>query len=161
MDTITSVSVCQLKGNRTRWLVSVTLTSKRKPQYLKSFRNGTYRFTHDQAQALAYIVQTAMNHAVRLAMTADPPAPVAPCLSISYNEHKTKEDSPMTKTEFVTFEIQHHEDFPEVGEIDLNSAATFLSFLDKNNKSIPDIPPEEFMNLWNQLVHDPEVMDIY
>ena len=65
----------------------------------------------------------------------------------------------MTKPEFVSYIIQHHEDFPAVGEIDLAAAETVLGNLD-SKAGLPDMTPEEFMETWNTLVHDPAVMDI-
>lgn len=65
----------------------------------------------------------------------------------------------MDKTEFVTYLIQHAEDYPGVGDITTESAAQIISMLDKRD-SLPAITPDELTSLWNTLVHDPAVMDI-
>ena len=65
----------------------------------------------------------------------------------------------MTKEEFVIYCIQHHEDFPNVGEIDLQSAQIVLENL-APDKSLPIMTAEEFMTTWNALVHDPEVTSL-
>lgn len=70
-----------------------------------------------------------------------------------------KEACPMNKTEYVTFCIQHHEDFPSVGEITLEDAKTAVDNA-YHAPSVPLLTAEEFMILWNQLVHDPAVIRI-
>lgn len=65
----------------------------------------------------------------------------------------------MNQTEFVTYLIQHSEDYPDVGEITTESAAQIISMLDRR-EALPAITPDELTSLWNTLVHDPAVMDI-
>ena len=65
----------------------------------------------------------------------------------------------MNQTEFVTYLIQHAEDYPDVGEITTESAAQILSMLDQR-EALPQITPDELVSLWNTLIHDPAVMDI-
>lgn len=65
----------------------------------------------------------------------------------------------MNKIEFIAYCIQHTEDYPDTGELTLEGAATFLNNL-APNKVIPEITSDEFLQLWNQLVHEPSVMDI-
>lgn len=64
----------------------------------------------------------------------------------------------MTKSEFVTYCIQHHEDFPDVSDISLETARSVVANLDPE-AGLPDISPEEFAEIWNDLVHDPKVME--
>ena len=85
--------------------------------------------------------------------------PIATRLSFRYNEIKTEEENTMNKTEFVTYCIQHSEYFPDVDEIDLETAETILVNLDPS-EDLPSITPEEFVTAWNTLIHDPSVMDI-
>lgn len=76
---------------------------------------------------------------------------------LTFKSNNTEEEPRMTKLEFVTYIIQHHEDFPNTGEITLDTAANILdNIADKRN--VPTISPEELRDLWNQLVHDPDVM---
>lgn len=74
--------------------------------------------------------------------------------------NKEKGTGTMSKEEFITHLIQHAEDFPDTGEIDLAAASAVLANL-VPDKSIPAITPEEFVTLWNQLVHDPNVMNLF
>lgn len=64
----------------------------------------------------------------------------------------------MDKKAFVTYIIQHTEDYPNTDEITLESARQIIDNLDRNEPFIPDITPEDLRDLWNELVHDPEVM---
>lgn len=73
--------------------------------------------------------------------------------------NKEKGTGTMSKEEFITHLIQHTEDFPDTGEIDLAAASSVLANL-VPDKSIPAITPEEFVILWNPLVHDPKVMSL-
>ena len=73
--------------------------------------------------------------------------------------NKEKGSDTMTKEEFITHLIQHAEDFPNTGEIDLAAASAVLANL-VPDKSIPAITQKEFVTLWNQLVHDPKVMSL-
>ena len=65
----------------------------------------------------------------------------------------------MNKEQFVTYIIQHHEDFPNVGEIDLAAAQSVLGNLD-SSAAVPQITPEEFVSTWNALIHDSKVMNV-
>lgn len=70
-----------------------------------------------------------------------------------------KEDHPMSKEEFVIHCIRHSEDYPETGEIDMNTARSVLDNLVPDD-SLPTMTTEEFRSMWNSFVHDPEVMAI-
>lgn len=85
--------------------------------------------------------------------------PLGARLPLRSTMNQNKEEYPMTKPEFVAYMIQHSEDFPDVSEIDLDTARSVLSML-APDKRIPSIAPDEFLDLWNSLVHDPAVMDI-
>ena len=65
----------------------------------------------------------------------------------------------MSKIEFVIHCIQHHEDFPDVGEIGIETAEVVVSNVSKS-KIIPSMTASEFMEAWNVFVHDPKVMHI-
>ena len=73
--------------------------------------------------------------------------------------NKEKGSDTMTKEEFITHLIQHAEDFPDTGEIDLAAARSVLDNLPPC-KDIPTMTPEEFASIWNTLVHDPNVMSL-
>lgn len=84
--------------------------------------------------------------------------PIRSKLTFSSTKRR-KEIHTMTKEEYVTYIIQHTEDFPKTGEISLASAQNML----RNaypSKSIPEITPEEFVSIWNALIHDPKVMTL-
>ena len=68
-----------------------------------------------------------------------------------------KEEYTMSKEKFVAYVIQHTEDYPNTGEISLETAQIILANLVQNH-SIPSVTPEEFTALWNRLVHDPAAM---
>ena len=70
-----------------------------------------------------------------------------------------EEATTMSKEEFVIHMIQHHEDFPNVGEISVPDASAVIGHL-VPDKSIPMLTPIELAQLWNRLVHDPAVMNI-
>ena len=63
----------------------------------------------------------------------------------------------MSQIEFVTYCIQHDDRFPAVGEIDIVTAEKYLSFIDPN-ESVPKMTAPEFMSIWNELIHNPDVM---
>ena len=73
------------------------------------------------------------------------------------NIKERKENHIMTKEEYVIHIIQHTDDFPETGEIDLASAQSMLNNACPS-KSIPEITPEEFVHIWNTIVHNPQIM---
>ena len=73
---------------------------------------------------------------------------------------KTSGGIVMDKKAFVTHIIQHTEDYPNTSEITLEAAQQIINNLDLNEPSIPDITPEDLRDLWNELVHDPEVMTL-
>ena len=77
---------------------------------------------------------------------------------LSFINHYLKEDHPMNKSDFVTYCIRHHEDFPEVGEITLKDAQVVLD--NAVPGTIPDITAQEFTDIWNTVVHDPTVMTL-
>ena len=68
-----------------------------------------------------------------------------------------QESDTMTPKDFITYCIQHHEDFPDVGEIDLDSARAVLENI-VPDPHLPSISPEDFVTFWNAAVHDPEIM---
>lgn len=74
--------------------------------------------------------------------------------------NKEKGSDTMTKEEFVTFSIRHAEDFPSTGEITPDAARSVLDNLPPC-KDIPAMTPEEFTSIWNTLVHDPKVMNLF
>lgn len=65
----------------------------------------------------------------------------------------------MDKTTFVTYLIQHDEDFPALAEITVEKAAQMIEAFDPDEDFIPkDITPDFLTAEWNRLIHDPEVM---
>lgn len=66
----------------------------------------------------------------------------------------------MEKKAFVTYIIQRTEDYPKTSEITLETAQQILDNLDKKESLVPDLTPEDLRDLWNELVHDPEVMTL-
>ena len=63
----------------------------------------------------------------------------------------------MSKEEFITYIIQHEADYPNTGEITLESAQTLI------DNTLPEYLPkgitaEEVFAIWNRLVHDPAIM---
>lgn len=72
---------------------------------------------------------------------------------------KSEEAPTMTKEQFVTHLIQHAETFPDVGEIAQEDAQIILNYI-AHSASIPDITAAELTELWNNLIHDPDVMTI-
>lgn len=93
-------------------------------------------------------------HEEPLAMLDREPIPTR--LPFTFN--KSEENMSMNKTEFIVFMIKHHENFPNLYEIDLNTAQKYLAMIDPA-ESVPDISAEEFMTAWNVFVHDPKVME--
>ena len=86
--------------------------------------------------------------------------PIATRLPFRYNSDTIlRGEKAMNRTELVTHIIQHSEDFPDTEEITLESAQTILENLDQEYLQ-EDLTAEEFMQTWNQLIHDPSVMDI-
>ena len=73
---------------------------------------------------------------------------------------KSEEAPTMTKEQFVTHLIQHAETFPDVGEITEQDAQTVLDNLAPSS-AIPEITAAELTDLWNRLIHDQDVMEIY
>ena len=65
----------------------------------------------------------------------------------------------MSETEFVIHCIRHHEDFPDVGEIDLDAAQSVLDNA-LPSAGVPSMTAEQFRTAWNLFVHDPKVMTI-
>lgn len=72
---------------------------------------------------------------------------------------KSEEAPTMTKEQFVTHLIQHAETFPDIGEITTDTASSVLGNLDPA-AGLPDLTAEKLTDLWNRLVHDPDVMSI-
>lgn len=64
----------------------------------------------------------------------------------------------MSKTEFVTYMIQHTEDFPETGSISLETAQMIIDNLDCPEVAPEGLTAEDFALIWNQLIRDPDVM---
>ena len=95
------------------------------------------------------------------------PVPSEPVLFLDREPLRTRlsfknnieEATPMTKEAFVTHCIQHHEDFPAVGEIDLAAAQQVFDNL-APSRAIPKMTPQEFMDVWNTLIRDRDVMTI-
>lgn len=78
---------------------------------------------------------------------------------------KTKKEDPTmsnpcyeSKEKFVIYCIQHDECFPDLDEIDLATAAHYLSLIDPKEPA-PKMTAEEFRDCWNVFVHDPLVME--
>ena len=78
---------------------------------------------------------------------------------IAFINDKLKEEPIMTKPEFVTYMIQHDEDFPNLSPIDLTEAEQILSMIDPKEMSVPAITPEEFLTLYNETLQDSCVME--
>lgn len=70
-----------------------------------------------------------------------------------------KEEHPMSKEEFVIHCIRHAENYPDLDEIDLDTARSVIDNL-APDASLPAITAEEFMALWNASIHDPDVMSL-
>lgn len=90
--------------------------------------------------------------------------PIETRLIFRYNDKKSKEDTPMDKTEFVAHCICHHEDAPDVGEIDAVTAAAVMA----NAVSTLAMTAEEFAEEWNRQVRSgktyrirPEYLDTW
>ena len=66
----------------------------------------------------------------------------------------------MKKKAFVTYIIQHTEDYPKTSEITLETAQQILDNLDRKESLVPDLTPEDLRDLWNELVLNPEIMTI-
>ena len=64
----------------------------------------------------------------------------------------------MTKTEFITYCIQHDENYPDLEQIDLQTAQSFLDRLDPT-EGLPDMTAQEFMDMWNAGIQDPAIME--
>ena len=79
--------------------------------------------------------------------------------ALTFTKNDTEEAPTMTKEELVTHMIQHAETFPDVDEITTDTARSVLGNLDPA-ACLPDLTAEEFTELWNRLVHDPDVMSI-
>lgn len=76
----------------------------------------------------------------------------------AWNEIINKEKTQMSKTEFVTYMIQHTEDFPETGSISLETAQMIIDNLDCPEVAPEGLTAEDLALIWNQLVRDPDVM---
>ena len=64
----------------------------------------------------------------------------------------------MSKTEFVTYMIQHTDNFPDTEPISLESAKLLISNTFETIRPA-DLTAEEAMEIWNRLIKDPAVMD--
>ena len=96
--------------------------------------------------------------------------PIATRITFRYNGGiNTKEDYLMShpelasvsteKVDYVAHIIQHTEDFPVTGEITIDSARNIIQNATPH-KSVPKLTPEEFVKIWNVLIHDPVFMKI-
>lgn len=79
--------------------------------------------------------------------------------ALIFTKNDTEEEPTMTKEEFVIHMIQHSEYFPDVDELSAPDATAIISNIIPD-KSLPKLTPDELVQLWNQLIHDPSVMDI-
>lgn len=84
--------------------------------------------------------------------------PIATRLPFRYNDIKKEEDNTMNKTEFVTHVIHCSEEYPDVGELTLESADNILA--NAYPGSVPDMTPAEFVHEWSKLLRDPSVFNI-
>ena len=73
---------------------------------------------------------------------------------------KSEEELTMTKEQFVTHLIQHAETFPDVDEITEQDAQAILDNL-APHPALPEIAAAELTDMWNRLIHNPDVMEIY
>ena len=64
----------------------------------------------------------------------------------------------MTKSEFVTYCIQHDERYPDLEPIDLATAQHLINLLD-DREEIPFMSAQDFMDLWNAGIQDPAIME--
>jgi len=64
----------------------------------------------------------------------------------------------MTKSEFITYCIQHDERYPDLEPIDLATAQIFINRLDLHEE-IPLMSAQDFMDLWNAGIQDPAIME--
>lgn len=88
---------------------------------------------------------------------ADRPEDLTPeTLADALNEIITAD----AKRTYVAHCIQNHEDFPEVGAIDLDSARFKLENAVLSEVLNP-FSPEEFVSLWNELINDPAVLECW
>ena len=64
----------------------------------------------------------------------------------------------MSKTEFITYCIQHDADYPDLEQIDLQAAQAYLDRLDPA-EDLPAMTAQEFMDMWNAGIQDPAIME--